>query len=85
MNSLNAFVESIILRKCFIQKLAEQADFREDKENSERLWGQVEAFNWIINLAGINENESETKREFIKMVNTICEIVEDNKKEGDSK
>lgn len=69
-----AIADAIWLKKCLIQKQAEQADYKNDIELSKNLWGQNEALNWIIDLLDICNNK--IQYDFVKMTNNICDLYE---------
>lgn len=79
MPSINSsLADAITLKRCLVQKQAEQADFRNDREEASRLWGQVDALFWVIDLLDIGDNK--TQYEFVQMTNNICNLY---KKEGE--
>lgn len=77
-NINKAIADAITLKRCLVQKQAEQADFKNNRDEANKLWGQVDALYWVIDLLDINDNK--TQYEFIQMTNNICNLY---KKEGE--
>lgn len=70
----SAISNAIWLRKCYIQSLAQQADSDDNKDEALKLWGENDAYNWIISLLDINDDK--TQYEYIKMTNKIYDNAE---------
>ena len=87
-----ALIEAIMLRRCYIQKLAEHKEHLPEIDgNTDTLWGQVYALDWVLHL--LDGQDNKLQWDFRDLTNEIYRIGEDSgrrieerakKKEGDS-
>ena len=71
----HAIIEAIMLKKCYLQKIAEHCkEMKTDQELEEPnfYWGQVQALNWVLDLLGGSEDNLQW--EFRDLCNRIYDI-----------